>query len=64
MLPNEQHPLTLAYMAGVRARTYDAMKQATIVIVSLEKNESETTRAQCKLAAEVLMERRGELCTW
>ena len=57
MLPNENHPLTLAYIAGVRARTHETMSQVMRVIKALEQVESEITRAQCKLAAEVLIER-------
>jgi len=64
MLPNQNHPLTLAYMASARARTYDAMKQAMAVVAGLERDAPEILKAQCKLAAEVLMERSGELCSW
>lgn len=60
MLPNENHPLTLAYIAGARARTHEAINQVLRIVKSLEQVESEITRAQCKLAAEVTMERSGE----
>ena len=63
MLPQQNHPLTLAYLAGARAKTHDAMRQAMPVIHQLEQVESEMSRAQCKLAAEVLMERSREWST-
>ena len=57
MLPNENHPLTLAYIAGARSREYEPMRQAMRLIQSLERDATEQLRAQCKLAAEILMER-------
>lgn len=60
MLPNENHPLTLAYIAGARSREYDTMRQAMRLIQSLERDATELLRAQCKLAAEVLIERSRE----
>lgn len=58
MLPNETHPLTKAYMAGAAARTPEAMRSAIEVTRALEGMVDELTRHQCKLAAEVLIERQ------
>jgi hypothetical protein len=63
MLPQQNHPLTLAYLAGARARTNEAIRQVLPVIRQLEQVASEMDREQCKLAAEVLMERSGEWST-
>jgi hypothetical protein len=57
MMPQHDHPLTLAYIAGARATTYQALRDAVAVIRSFETDENETLVAQCKLAAEVLIER-------
>ena len=57
MLPNEQHPLTLAYIGGARSREYEPMRQAMRLIQGLERDATEQLRAQCKLAADVLIER-------
>lgn len=64
MLPNQDHPLTLAYMAGARAATYEAIMHTMTLVAGLEKDAPEILKAQCKLAAEVLLERSGELCLW
>ena len=63
MLPQQNHPLTLAYLAGARARTHDSMRQVLPVIRQLEQVASDVLREQCKLAAEVTMERSGEWST-
>ena len=57
MLPKQDHPLTLAYIAGARATTHQAIRDALAIARSLETDADEITRHQCKLAAEVLMER-------
>lgn len=56
--PKQDHPLTLAYLAAVRCRSPEDMKQAMLLIRSLEKDAPEIIRHQCKLAAEVLLERK------
>lgn len=56
--PKHNHPLTLAYIAGVRANTPQTMRDAMAVIRSCEADADEQTRAQCRLAAEVLIERK------
>ena len=58
MLPQQNHPLTLAYIAGARARTHETVSQVLRIMKSLEQVESEMTKAQCKLAAEVMLERK------
>ena len=57
MLPNQAHPLTLAYIAGARATTHQAMTDAVRMIRTLEKEATEQTIAACKVAAEILIER-------
>jgi hypothetical protein len=56
IFPKADHPLTLAYIAGARAATHDAMVQAARLIRELEKRSGCEVDA-CKLAAEVLIER-------
>jgi len=58
MIPQHNHPLTLAYIAGARATTHQAMRDAMALIRSCEANAAEQTKAQCKLASEVLIERQ------
>jgi hypothetical protein len=58
MLPNQNHPLTLAHIAGARATTNSAMAAATKLIRALEKEATEQTIAACRVAAEILMERK------
>lgn len=57
MLPNHDHPLTLAYIAGARATTHSAMADAVKLIRALEKEAAEQTIAACEVAAEILIER-------
>ena len=56
--PNQNHPLTLAYIAGARATTPQAMRDALAIIRSCETDADPILLAQCKLAAEVLIERK------
>lgn len=56
--PQQNHPLTRAYIAGARATTPQTMRDAMAVIRSCETDAAPQTVAQCKLAAEVLIERR------
>ena len=58
MIPQANDPLTLAYAAGARVKTQEELMQAVRLIRSLEQGRTPTFIAQCKLAAEVLMERR------
>lgn len=58
MVPMQNHPLTRAHMMGARATTHQSLAQAARLIRELEKRESEQTIAACKLAAEVLIERK------
>jgi hypothetical protein len=58
MLPHQTHPLTLAHIAGARATTHQAMTDATRLILALEKDATEQTIAACRVAAEILIERK------
>lgn len=58
MLPNQNHPLTDAYIRSATIHTHEAMREASRLIAVLEGATDATTRAQCKLAAEVLIERK------
>lgn len=58
MVPMQNHPLTRAHMMGARATTHQSLAQAARLIRELEKRETEQTIAACKLAAEVLIERK------
>lgn len=58
MVPMQDHPLTRAHMMGARATTHQSLAQAARLIRELEKRETEQTIAACKLAAEVLIERK------
>jgi hypothetical protein len=58
MLPNLNHPLTLAHIAGARATTHQAMMDAARLIHALEKDATEQTIASCRVAAEILIERK------
>ena len=57
-MPNQNHPLTRAYILGARAKTSDTMREATILIKQIEGAADQLTIDQCKLAAEVMIERR------
>lgn len=57
-MPMQDHPLTRAHMMGARATTHQTLAQAAKLIHELEKRETEQTIAACKLAAEVLIERK------
>ena len=55
--PYADHPLTLAHIMGAQASTHSAMIQAVSLVRRLDKDATEQTRAACKLAAEVFIER-------
>jgi hypothetical protein len=57
-MPNQNHPLTRAYMLGARATTPAAMTDAMRLIRACELGVDQLTIDQCKLAAEVLIERK------
>jgi len=57
MMPQHDHPLTLAYIASTKAASQAGISQAMRLVRSLERDASVTLVAQCKLAAEVLIER-------
>lgn len=58
MLPNQNHPLTRAYMLGARATSPDAYAEAMRLIRACEGAADQLTIDQCKLAAEVMIERK------
>lgn len=55
--PMSDHPYTLALIAGSRARSHDAMRQAMVFARQIARELKPTEVEQCKLAAEVLIER-------
>jgi hypothetical protein len=57
-MPNQNHPLTRAYMLGARATSPAAMTEAMRLIRACETGADQLTIDQCKLAAEVLLERK------
>jgi hypothetical protein len=57
MLPNQNHPLTRAYMLGARASTPAAYSEAMRLIATCEGGVDKLTVEQCKLAAEIMIER-------
>jgi hypothetical protein len=57
-MPNQNHPLTRAYMLGARATSPQAMTDAMRLIAACELGVDQLTIDQCKLAAEVLLERK------
>lgn len=58
MLPNQDHPLTRAYMLGARSTTQSAYSEALRLIRACEGAADQLTIDQCKLAAEILIERQ------
>ena len=58
MLPNQNHPLTRAYMLGARSITQAAYSEALRLILACEGAADQLTIDQCKLAADVLIERK------
>lgn len=59
MLPNQNHPLTRAYMLGARSTTTPAYAEALRLIRACEERADQLTIDQCKLAAEILIERKA-----
>jgi hypothetical protein len=57
-MPNQNHPLTRAYILGARATSTAAYTEAMRLIRVCEGAADQLTIDQCKLAAEVLLERK------
>ena len=57
-LPQQNHPLTRAYMLGARSTTTPAYSEALRLIRACETDADQITIDQCKLAAEVMIERK------
>jgi hypothetical protein len=57
-MPNQNHPLTRAYMLGARATSPQAMTDAMRLIHACEGAADQLTIDQCKLASEVMIERK------
>jgi len=58
MLPNQNHPLTRAYILGAKSTTPAAYSEAMRLIRDCETDADQLTIDQCKLAAEVMIERK------
>ena len=58
--PEANHPLTRAYLIGAKARTHEQMRDALRLVNALEAVATEQHKAACKLAAEILLERKHE----
>ena len=58
MLPNLNHPLTRAYMLGARSTNPAGLGEVMRLIAACERGADQLTIDQCKLAAEVLLERQ------
>jgi hypothetical protein len=57
-MPNQNHPLTRAYILGARATSPEAMTEALRLIRACEEAADQLTIDQCKLAAEIMIERK------
>jgi hypothetical protein len=57
-MPNQNHPLTRAYMLGARTTNPTALGEVMRLIRACETDADQLTIDQCKLAAEVLLERQ------
>jgi hypothetical protein len=57
-MPNQNHPLTRAYILGARATSAAAYAEAMRLIRICEGAADQLTIDQCKLAAEVMIERK------
>lgn len=57
-MPNQRHPLTRAYMIAARATTQAAYSESMRLVRGLERDADQLTIDQCKLAAEILIERQ------
>lgn len=58
--PEAKNPLTHAYLMGTKARTHEQMRDALRLAQALEARSTEQHKAACKLAAEILLERKHE----
>ena len=56
--PFASHPLTQLYLIAVKAKSQQEMRAAMDIARGIEEDATEQTIAACKLAAEVLLERR------
>lgn len=57
MIPQHDHPLTLAYVAGARVRDHKQMGEIMRLIRSLETDAPRILIDQCRLAADITLER-------
>lgn len=55
--PMQDHPLTALLLAGARSTTAEAMRQATMLARQLAEKMNPVEVEQCRLAADVLLER-------
>ena len=59
--PMHDHPLTKLYIAGAEARNHAQMLAAYDMSKIIEQSVSDQVIAACKLAADVLMERKNAI---
>lgn len=57
-IPRKNHPLTRAYILGARSTTPAAYAEAMRLIRDCETDADQLTIDQCKLAADILIERQ------
>lgn len=57
MLPMEDHPLTALLLAGARSTTHEAMSQSCLLAREMAAQMNPVEVEQCRLAADVLLER-------
>lgn len=55
--PMHDHPLTQLYIDAALSHDYASMRTSMVAAAALEKDLPEQTKAACKLAAEVFLER-------
>lgn len=58
IFPEQNNPLTLALIQSTRVKTHEQMIQAARLIRALESRATGCEADRCRLAAEVLIERR------
>ena len=58
MLPLQNHPLTVLLLAGARSKEHQNMAHFSLLAREMAQQMNPTEVEQCKLAAEVLLERK------
>lgn len=57
-MPNQNHPLTRAYILGARTTNPAGLGEVMRLIAACERVADQLTIDQCKLAAEIMIERK------